>query len=135
MLTAGVMESMLTDAGVPAAWVAQLPERGRAAIAGLAAAPAAAPTLQRPVVGARVLRPTTIEYELQDRLTGARRKVLYRSDGPAGELDVLTAAVRPRLGVPDPSAGSGTEAATGGSWTAGNCVCPPAVSARNAELD
>lgn len=71
---------------MPAAWLAQLPERGRSALAGLAAAPATAPALNRPFAGARVLRPSVIEYELQDRLTGARRKVVYRSDGPSGDL-------------------------------------------------
>ncbi|PZQ72453.1 MAG: serine protease [Variovorax paradoxus] len=86
MLGASPAAAATPTLAMPAAWVAQLPERGRAAIASLAAAPAAAPTSQRPVVGGRVLRPTTIEYELQDRMTGARRKVAYRSDGPSGDL-------------------------------------------------
>ncbi|MDQ8018828.1 MAG: serine protease [Bordetella sp.] len=71
---------------MPAAWMAELPGRGRAAIAGLGTVPAAQPAAQGPHSVARVLRPVQIEYELRDRLTGARRKVVYRTDGQPGEL-------------------------------------------------
>ncbi len=61
-------EPAAANLAAPAAWIAELPGRGRQAVERMGATPAS-PT-----------RPRLVEYRLHDRLTNTYRQVLYRAD-------------------------------------------------------
>jgi hypothetical protein len=87
----GITTFQLRDAqnlnfALPANWIAEVPQRGSAALAGRSEARPASPGASSipPTVPATV--PTAVapgqvfEYELRDKLSGAKRSVIYRVD-------------------------------------------------------
>ena len=78
---AGSAEARLA---VPAAWIAQLPARGRLAVDALKNLPPSVGVASAAPATATV-RPSVIEYQLRDRISNTYRKVIYRADPATDE--------------------------------------------------
>ncbi|MFM9927009.1 serine protease [Variovorax sp. H27-G14] len=76
-------EPAAANLAAPAAWIAELPGRGRLAVERMPAQPATA-SLSSPI------RPSVIEYRLHDRLTNTYRNVIYRADAATAPDDRLS---------------------------------------------
>lgn len=131
----GITTFTLRDAqnvnfAVPATWIAEVPQRAATAVAAYRAGVRSSPPLELAAARGQVF-----EYELQDRLTGATRTVLYRVDRldggkllinqgtrieeAGGRVVSLTAAIGGEFDVAMPP-GGWVSAATkpGSSWKA-----------------
>lgn len=121
---------------MPAAWISDLPTRGLRAIERFAMAPTPTPNVAVSPAPANPSRPSVVEYELHDRLTNVRRKVVYRADAiadgplsfnnggwvekPGGEVIDITSAI----------AGEFDAAMPPGGWGKANLMSPVTWSVR-----
>jgi serine protease Do len=94
-----VRDAQNLNFALPAAWIAELPERAQAALAARSAAQAAAQAARPVPTGDRVF-----EYRLTDRQTGSSQTVLLRADPAARQGDGPVPITQPLGGEFDQAA-------------------------------